>query len=1173
MADNIFVKIHKNLRQIKNLNRDMEIVTNRVIPSLKKILGFTSKEDIAKELRSIARMIKRMSWSNESIKTNPIVSWHLLEHLHIYDPTQIELFIDNLIKTDGINALESRLNECVLKARSQVVALEEQNKYLQIKAESYSEIETLTDHLESKIEDVEKSLKDLTEIPKYSKIEFKDIDKSISLIKDIVNSTEQDETKKETLKNQLKSLKESIEKLDSNDRLVKQFSKKIEVLSGKVDSKVKKDFDSHLKGLKIHLEISSIRDGLSNQPKHEDKIGQVQLQLTGLRRLQANFSELRKFIYLGQDCEIIDKLIINILDSINQDMSKFSFNDHALINKIISLLANTIEPENSKLLSNRSDLDPFILSLCVLKKSDNPIRELASIDAPLYVANKILNGESSSIHNSPVTRIKKQFKDLKESYSAEDKDKTAAILLFIQNVQLDIERLTFFKQYVAMFQSTDDNELIDQISMFIACISKIKSDPIPETKDLEELALNLNQIFSTSHHSVEEPKPLTSISYMHLKEYKGKLGSIIQSINDSSIQELIKNSSTLVQQYKKNINLLERMHTHYTQFNPEDIQDEEFEELYKVCRGQCDSLVHLILNISPPERPCNPQADRQIATIIQLVECNKIRNLKIEQNRITKDDIELTLFDLLLYVADPKNWDYKDISEWDANHTKFKNELRKAYISKTAPVGLEQLQQHTYATRKVELEEFQSELVLIKAQAGQIKKPISIISKKTTLVDLFDESLIMKEIQQAHDFLKKIVEARKNDLDPDDPYQALGEAYDLNLINYALYLTNKLLESGKTSSDSIPSQQVHRLALLRGISILGETFNRLQKTIGNEARLEYNPVNLIKFRNKLQHFSTTKHGPAELRSFLEQGCCSSASSAPVPPKKSDVAKNIYKIHSPLRSIERILEQFSYITEMRSIEKTGVDPVLWQWALEYMTTFIGGDLISRLESNQIFLDNFSQVYIDTNHIDPITSVNLGAVLVVLEQVRMYRNDLSHAHLSLMASPEETSLKIKLVETFFKKKKFRPTEFAPEDTLHQRFKPTMQLCWAILMLTDKDRQLKKHLKNFISDNLSKFEKYLDITEVKDTQERLQNIITKLNQLAKQYGRPHLKAPLKDTLSPGQSEPQVQQYTNVSYTKGEDERIEGLGLFKQYYRKVSNGYEEQSKPSILMSNLVYA
>ena len=216
-----------------------------------------------------------------------------------------------------------------------------------------------------------------------------------------------------------------------------------------------------------------------------------------------------------------------------------------------------------------------------------------------------------------------------------------------------------------------------------------------------------------------------------------------------------------------------------------------------------------------------------------------------------------------------------------------------------------------------------------------------------------------------------------------------------------------------------------------------------------------------------------------------------------------------------------------------------------FAWEFLTTFIGGDLVNRLESSEIFLNNFREVQIDETKYDLGQRAKSG-ILEILEQVRMHRNDLSHAHLVLL-SPIRQAKQIRLFQDLEVMQQ-KAGISTPEKLLHNRFKPMMQLCWATFILTDTNQKLRSDLKTFIANNLEKFEKYLDLTfSDSDPELRQAAVIAKLTQLVQTFGKAYL-TPMHVVRN---DQSTSKDFKNQSFNCSQE--VRGLGLFKQYYRNV--------------------
>src|SRR5690606_27608608 len=118
-------------------------------------------------------------------------------------------------------------------------------------------------------------------------------------------------------------------------------------------------------------------------------------------------------------------------------------------------------------------------------------------------------------------------------------------------------------------------------------------------------------------------------------------------------------------------------------------------------------------------------------------------------------------------------------------------------------------------------------------------------------------------------------------------------------------------------------------------------------------------------------------------------------------------------------------------------------------------------------------------------------------------------------------------------------------SPDALLNDRFKPAMQLCWAILMLTDKNRHLRPDLEGYICANIERFERFLEIMPQSDDMEsRKADVIAKLTLLVKQFGRSHLSKKI------ARSHPEFDREKEKEHAQ---EANDGLGIFRQYYKKV--------------------
>lgn len=340
------------------------------------------------------------------------------------------------------------------------------------------------------------------------------------------------------------------------------------------------------------------------------------------------------------------------------------------------------------------------------------------------------------------------------------------------------------------------------------------------------------------------------------------------------------------------------------------------------------------------------------------------------------------------------------------------------------------------------------------------------------------------------------------DVDGNPPEEILKRAYHKELIELALQLINQVCFAGELEGHD-DFVAIYRLAILRVTSVLGEIFHEMRGApyYSNEPDIQ----KVSDWRNILQHFSVFKNGTEILLSYVKNGSVKRHES--VQAAATDAGIDGCD-DNPATSIETVLTvlQHDIFNKDKFQSLSDESARLLGLAREYMLTFAGGDLIRDLKLSPRFLE-FNTLYIHTkNKMGILSATNIAA------ELQLTRNKYAHAPLiSSMSKPnQDKALMLRMFELVKSVRGIEPVKSSDLDLVQNGVIPAMQLCWVILVLTNKDGSLRKDLESCIQKNMDQFARLLNIklTEDGDADAWLLQVESRIHQLVTEYGDPSLK-----------------------------------------------------------------
>ena len=522
--------------------------------------------------------------------------------------------------------------------------------------------------------------------------------------------------------------------------------------------------------------------------------------------------------------------------------------------------------------------------------------------------------------------------------------------------------------------------------------------------------------------------------------------------------------------------------------------------------------------------------------IITLVNKGLINNASVDDNSDIRINGEIASFKhIAIYVSNRANW----TSDYQAPVAR---KIQKAAKDESIPdIPLKELYV-LIKKSKADLDTAQKKAAAILEADAAPEKPM------TGLFKVLNQEVLLSAIKALEPTLMDCKEqlCKPIDIDGSPPEEILKRAYHKKLIEFALELIHQVCFP-TTLVEHQDLATIHRLAILRATSVLGEIFYEMRGASYYINHLDVQRV--YEWRNILLHFAMFKNSNEVLLSYVKNGSVIKGESAQASAKDAGIDAGD---DNPAQVIETLLTVLQHEIFNKDKFQSLPDEYarLLELAQEYMLTFAGGDLIRALKLSPRFLE-FNTLSIHTqNKMGILSATN------IITELQLTRNKYAHAPLlsSLTNPSHDKALMLRMYDVIKSVRGIKPVKPSDLDLVQKGVIPAMQLCWVILVLTNKDGSLREDLESWIQKNIDQFARLLTIKlkEEAGADAWLLQVEGRINQLVTEYGDPGLQAVLHSVVA-------ADHGAGVSADSA-SAGVKRFGLFSRYCRNVHQERSDQ-------------